>query len=38
MINRRFMIVPPALPRSGHAEPLDEGAKNSHACGLKWRT
>jgi hypothetical protein len=22
MINRRFMIVPPALPRGGHAELL----------------
>jgi hypothetical protein len=24
MINRRFMIVPPALPRRGHAEQLGE--------------
>jgi hypothetical protein len=23
MINRRFMIVPPALPSGGHAEQLD---------------
>jgi hypothetical protein len=23
MINRRFMIVPPALPSGGHAEPHD---------------
>jgi hypothetical protein len=26
MINRRFMIVPPALPRGGHAEQLDAQA------------
>jgi len=24
MINRRFMIVPPALPRGGYAEQLKE--------------
>jgi hypothetical protein len=24
MINRRFMIVPPALPSGGHAEPLEQ--------------
>jgi hypothetical protein len=24
MINRRFMIVPPALPSSGHAELLED--------------
>jgi len=24
MINRRFMIVPPALPNSGHAEQLED--------------
>jgi hypothetical protein len=23
MINRRFMIVPPALPSGGHAEQLE---------------
>jgi hypothetical protein len=38
MINRRFMIVPPALPSGGHAEQLDEGAENTHACCLKRRT
>jgi hypothetical protein len=27
MINRRFMIVPPALPSRSHAEQLD-GASN----------
>jgi hypothetical protein len=26
MINRRFMIVPPALPNGGHAELLEERA------------
>jgi hypothetical protein len=24
MINRRFMIVPPALPSGGHAEQLEQ--------------
>jgi hypothetical protein len=38
MINRRFMIVPPALPSGGHAEQLDEQAKNFCACILKRRT
>jgi hypothetical protein len=27
MINRRFMIVPPALPSGGHADPLEKQAK-----------
>jgi hypothetical protein len=38
MINRRFMIVPPALPSGGHAEQLAKQAKNFRACCLKWRT
>ena len=38
MINRRFMIVPPALPSGGHAEQLDGQAKIICACSLKWRT
>jgi hypothetical protein len=38
MINRRFMIVPPALPSGGHAEQLDKQATNFRACSLKWRT
>src|ERR1700722_14737305 len=38
MINRRFMIVPPALSSRGHPEQLDEQARNSRACSLKWRT
>jgi hypothetical protein len=28
MINRRFMIVPPALPNSGHAEQLGKQARS----------
>jgi hypothetical protein len=28
MINRRFMIVPPALPSGGHAEQLEGQARN----------
>jgi hypothetical protein len=28
MINRRFMIVPPALPSGGHAEPLERASKD----------
>jgi hypothetical protein len=28
MINRRFMIVPPALPSSGHAEQLEQTSKD----------
>jgi hypothetical protein len=28
MINRRFMIVPPALPRDGHAEQLEQASKD----------
>ena len=28
MINRRFMIVPPALPSGGHAEPLEQASKD----------
>jgi hypothetical protein len=27
MINRRFMIVPPALPSGGHAEQLEQTSK-----------
>jgi hypothetical protein len=38
MINRRFMIVPPALPSGGHFESLDEQARNYCACYLKRRT
>jgi hypothetical protein len=38
MINRRFMIVPPALPRGGHVEQLEGRATNFRACGLKRRT
>jgi len=38
MINRRFMIVPPALPGGGHAELLEEQARDFHACCLNWRT
>jgi hypothetical protein len=29
MIKRRFMIVPPALPRGGHAEQLEQTSKGS---------
>jgi hypothetical protein len=28
MINRRFMIVPPALPGGGHAEQLEQTSKD----------
>jgi hypothetical protein len=35
MINRRFMIVPPALPSDGYAEQLEGQATNIHACNLK---
>jgi hypothetical protein len=35
MINRRFMVVPPALSNRGHAEELDERARNFRACSLK---
>jgi hypothetical protein len=38
MINRRFMIVLPALSSGGHADQLDEQAKNFHAGYLKGRT
>jgi hypothetical protein len=38
MINRRFMIVPPALSGRGHVELLGKQAKISHARSLKWRT
>jgi hypothetical protein len=38
MINRRLMIVPPALPSRGHAEQLEEQAKPLRACRLKRRT
>ena len=37
MINRRLMIVPPAMPSSGRTEQLDERERNSCACCLKWR-
>src|ERR1700722_20303220 len=35
MINRRFMIVPPALLSGGHAEELERQARNFCACSLK---
>jgi hypothetical protein len=38
MINRRFMIVPPALPSGGHAEQLEGQAKIFCAFCLKRRT
>jgi hypothetical protein len=38
MISRRFMIVPPALPNSGHAEQLGKQARSCRACYLTWRT
>ena len=38
MINRRFMIVPPALPSGGHAERLEKQPENFLACSLKRRT
>jgi hypothetical protein len=38
MINRRFMIVLPALPSGGHAERLEKQSANFLACGLKRRT
>ena len=38
MINRRLMIVPPAMPSSGRTEQLDARAKKFCACCLKWRT
>ena len=38
MINRRFMIVPPAMPSSGRATMLERQARNFHACCLKRRT
>jgi len=38
MINRRFMIVPPALLSGGHAEQLIKRVEIHHACSLKWRT
>jgi len=38
MINRRFMIVPPALPSGGRTEQLGGQARNIRACSLKWRT
>jgi hypothetical protein len=28
MINRRFLIVPPALPRGGHAEQLEQTSED----------
>ena len=34
MINRRFMIVPPALPSGGYAEQLGGQARNIRACSL----
>jgi hypothetical protein len=38
MINRRFMIVPPALPSSGYVEQSVKQAMIYRACSLKWRT
>jgi len=38
MINRRLMIVPPAMPSSGRTEQLDARAKKFCARCLKWRT
>jgi hypothetical protein len=38
MINRRFMIVPPALPSRGYAEQSVKRAMIYRACSLKWRT
>jgi hypothetical protein len=38
MINRRFMIVPPALLSGGHTEQLGGQARSFCACRLKWRT
>ena len=38
MISRRFMIVPPALPNSGHAEQLGKQARSCQAYYLTWRT
>jgi hypothetical protein len=38
MINRRFMIVPPALSSRGNAEQLDKRARYFRACCLKRRT
>jgi hypothetical protein len=29
MINRRLMIVPPALPSGGHAEQLEQTSEDS---------
>jgi hypothetical protein len=38
MINRRRMIVPPALSVCSHIETLAQQAKVIHACHLTWRT
>jgi hypothetical protein len=38
MINRRFMIVPPALLSGGYAEQLEGQERNFCACSLKRRT
>jgi hypothetical protein len=38
MINRRFMIVPPALSSGGYDEQLEERATNFRTCCLKERT
>jgi len=38
MINRRFMIVPLAMPNRGRFESLDREQKNIRACNLKRRT
>jgi hypothetical protein len=35
MINRRFMIVPPALPGGGYAEQLGQTSEGFCACSLK---
>jgi hypothetical protein len=38
MINRRSMIVPPAVPSGGQVEQLGRQAMIVLACILKWRT
>ena len=38
MINRRYMIVPPALLSGGYAEQLEGQERNFCACSLKRRT
>jgi hypothetical protein len=38
MINRRLMIVPPALLSHGHSEPLESEQRYFFVCYLKRRT